>query len=388
MALARVLVLHNHYREPGGEDQAFRQEVDLLREHGHTVFEYTDSNLHLDESRPIAAGLEAIWSRRTAQALDSLLGETRPDVAHFHNTFSRISPAAYYACQRAGVPVVQTLHNYRMGCLNGCCTRGGHPCETCVSSLVPWTGIFAKCYRESAATSLAMAGIGIVHKAIGTYTNAVDAFISTSQFSRGIHLRSGIPPERSFVKPNFTRAPEIEARPRRRTVVFAGRICREKGVHLLLDAWRQASLPDLTLQVAGGGPELESLRRSADGVEWLGPVSHGRVLQLMSEAMFMVQPSLMYETCGLTILEAFGAALPCVASGHGSIAELVDAPATGLLFEPGNAADLAAKLRWMASHPEETRRMGVAARERYEAEFTADANYRTLTGIYARVCRS
>jgi glycosyltransferase involved in cell wall biosynthesis len=385
----RILVLHNSYREAGGEDQVFQQEVDLLRDRGHTVFTYTDSNVDLDESRPLAAGLEAAWSRRTASALERLLRDARPDVAHFHNTFSRISPSAYYACQRAGVPVVQTLHNYRMGCLNAFCSRDGRPCDACVPAAIPWRGIVHKCYRDSAAASLAMAGIGVLHKSIGTYARQVDAYISTSHFAREIHLRSGVPAARSFVKPNFTRAHGGGGAGRKRVALFAGRICRDKGIHLLLDAWRRADLRDMTLQVAGDGPDLAALRGQAPpGVEFLGGIPHERIPQLMTESMFLAHPSLLYENCGLAILEAFGAGLPCVASGHGSFAELVADSTTGLLFEPGNAADLAAKLRWMAEHPAEVRQMGAAARERHRASFTAEANYAMLLDIYSRVCRS
>ncbi|MBL8211089.1 MAG: glycosyltransferase family 4 protein [Bryobacterales bacterium] len=383
-----ILLVHNRYREPGGEDQVFRQEAELLRTQGHRVHEYVESNEDLDEARPITTGLEAIWSRRAAKVLQGILRETRPDVAHFHNTFGRISPAAYYACRRAGVPVVQTLHNYRLGCLNACCSREGRNCEACVSKLVPWEGLLHRCYRGSATASLAMAGIGTVHRAMGTYRRKVDAFISTSHFARQIHVRSGIPEQRSYVKPNFTAEVAGSARPRRRAVLFAGRICREKGIHVLLEAWRLADLTGWELVIAGDGPDFGASQGAASGVRFLGRVPQEHVAALMQVSTCLVQPALVWENCGLVILEALAAGLPIVASGHGSFAELVT-DGTGWLFRPGDAYALAGALREVASAPDAAlERMGEAARAVHRTNFSASASYRKLAEIYERVCRS
>ena len=260
MLPTRILVLHNRYRESGGEDQAFAHETSLLRAHGHIVHEYVDSNARLDESRPVATALDAIWSRSTVKRLQLLLEQIRPDIAHFHNTYFRISPAAYYACQRANVPVVQTLHNFRMGCANACCTLNGLPCELCVSKRIAWPGIRHGCYRGNRTASAAVTAIGAVHKTIGTYRRQVNAYISTSEFARAIHLRSGVPPKLSFVKPNSCGdlPCDLGGRPRM-SALYAGRLVREKGVFVLVDAWRRLGFR-LPLKIAGSGPAAIAMR--------------------------------------------------------------------------------------------------------------------------------
>jgi glycosyltransferase involved in cell wall biosynthesis len=376
----KVLVVHNRYREPGGEDQAVAQEVALLRARGHTVAEYSDSNDRLDESRPIAAGIEAIWSARSYRLLEELMLDTRPDLAHFHNTFARISPAAYYAAGQAGVPVVQTLHNYRMGCLNAYCSRGGRTCQSCVSRFAAWPGVLRACYRNSRLASLGAAGVGLVHRAIGTYRHQVDAYISTSQFARAIHIRSGVPAALDYVKPNFCQAPPAEERSPSGYALFAGRLCEEKGVRVLLDAWSRLS-PPIPLKIAGDGP-LGGGFSHIPGVEFLGAVSRERVRDLMLHADFLVQPSLLFENCGLVIIEAFSAGLPCLVSGHGSFAELVEHGRTGLHFPPGDAAALAQRAVWLARNPGAREAMGLAARVRYLRDFSAGRNYEILMEIY------
>lgn len=357
----------------------------MLRERGHAVYEYVDSNERLDDRRPLAAAMEAIWSRGTVKRLAQLLAERRPDIAHFHNTYFMISPAAYYACQRANVPVVQTLHNFRMGCANACCSLNGQPCELCVPKRIAWPAVWHGCYRGARTASAAVAAIGAVHKTIGTYTQQVDAYISTSEFARAIHIRSGVPPQLCFVKPNSCQgfAYQPYARPRR-FALYAGRLTREKGVFVLLEAWRRLGIR-LPLKIAGEGPataEAHSVAGDLDSVEFLGQVSRDRVAELMREAAFLIQPSLLYENCGLSLVEAFAAGLPSVVSGHGSFAELVEDGRTGLHFKAGDAVDLAAKVAWMAAHDEERSQMGHAARLSFERHFSPDRNYAQLIDIY------
>ena len=384
MPLNRILVLHNRYREPGGEDRAVEQEVALLRAHGHEVIEYVDSNRRLDESHPLAAAWRAIWSRGAYRRVRQAIAETRPQLAHFHNTFCMISPAAYYACRGAGLPVVQTLHNFRLGCLNACCTRDGRTCDVCVSSRLPWRGIWHGCYRASRQASAAVAAVGFVHKGIGTYRSQVDAYISTSQFARGVHVRCGVPAELSFVKPNFSaRVPPGASNPGG-YVLYAGRLVPEKGVYVLLEAWRRLN-PRPRLKVAGDGPEAGRLRaRYGDmpEVEFLGALTAAQVRGWMEKADFLVQPSLVWENCALAVIEAFGAGLPCIVSGHGSLAEMVEDGRSGLHFCPGDADDLAGKIGWLAAHEDQRTRMARAARDRFEQLYTPEKNYAQLMAIY------
>lgn len=380
----RILVLHNRYREPGGEDRAFAQEVALLRGHGHAVVEYVDANPPADEGRPVPAALAAVWSRAAYRRVREVIAETHPQLAHFHNTFYRISPAAYYACRRAGLPVVQTLHNYRMGCVNAVCARAGQTCDDCIASTLAWRGVWHGCYRNSRAASAAVAAIGAVHKWMGTYRRQVCAYISLSEFARRLHVRSGVPAELSFVKTNFALAIPSAAAAAGGYALYAGRLVREKGIYVLLEAWRRLR-PALGLKVAGDGPDAAPLRacyRDLPGVEFLGGVPPGRMRELMAGAAFLVQPSLLWENCALSVIEALGAGLPCIVSGHGSLAELVEHGRCGLHFRPGDAGDLAAKMSCLAAHPAEQSRMARAARERFERHYTPEKNYAQLMAIY------
>lgn len=382
----KVLVGHTRYQQAGGEDVVFELEAALLRRMGHTVVTYEQSNHQLNEIGPVSGFLKAVWSRDTTSRLGGLIRETRPDLAHFHNTFAMISPSAYYACQAAGVPVVQTLSNYRLGCPNAYCAVNGEPCERCVSQTVAWPGIVRKCYRESRMATAGVAAITAIHKALDSYGGKVDAFISTTEFARKLHIRSGLPEQRVFVKPNFVSPAGTGRRERGGYALYAGRLTREKGVDLLLDAWSRLPIP-LRLVLAGeaDGECAEAVRRAAlenPLIEWAGGQTHDGVGRLLQGADFLIHPSRLYEGCSMVVVEAFNAGVPCIVSGQGSLAEMVEDGRTGLHFRQGDATHLAEKVSWMAGNPARQEAMGAEARARFEEQFTPERNYALLMDIY------
>jgi glycosyltransferase involved in cell wall biosynthesis len=381
----KILTIHNRYQLRGGEDEVFEREVQLLRSKGHTVIEYVETNDHVGDANPLRSGLDAVWAKETVRRIRGVIQCERPDIAHFHNTFARISPAAYYACGQAGVPVVQTLHNFRTGCLNACCATAQGPCERCLTNIIPLTGILKGCYRGSRVGSAAMAAITATHKLLGTYRRQVDAFIALSEFGRSIQVRSGIPNHKLFVKPNFTDPQPDGWQSGQTHALFVGRLCPEKGIATLLEAWAQAGLT-IPLRIAGDGPSAPWVADAAariPTVEWLGARTRLEVMELMRDAQFLIMPSLLYESFGLCIVEAFSAGVPCIVSGHGSMQELVEDGRTGLHFRPGDSLDLASKLQWMAAHPTERQQMGLAARECFQIRYTPEENYRLLMQIYS-----
>lgn len=382
----KILVAHTRYQQAGGEDVVFNLETALLRRMGHTVVTYEQSNHQLSEVGPVSGFLQAVWSRQTTSQLGGLLRETQPDLAHFHNTFAMISPSAYYACHRAGVPVVQTLSNYRLGCPNASCAVKGQPCERCVSQTVAWPGIVRKCYRDSRMATAGVAAITAIHKALDSYGGKVDAFISTTEFARRIHIRSGLPEQRVFVKPNFVSPAEGARRERGGYALYAGRLTPEKGVDLLLDAWSQLRHP-MRLVLAGeaDGECVEAVRRAVRAnpfIEWVGGQTHEGVGRLLQRADFLINPSRLYEGCSMVVVEAFNAGVPCLVSGQGSLAEMVEDGRTGLHFRQGDATHLAEQVSWMAENPASLDVMGEAARARYEEQFTPERNYILLMDIY------
>ena len=352
-------------------------EIELLRSHGHPVETYFRSNDDVAGMSSLTLARHTLWSSRTSHELTELIRRFQPDVIHVHNTFPLISPSLYWVAERAGVPVVQTLHNFRLMCLNALFLREGKVCEDCMGK-VPWRGVARACYRESRAASAALAGMLMLHRGLGTYQHKVARYIALNEFCRGKFIEGGLPAERVVVKPNFVDfdAPQPSSRA---GLLFVGRLSVEKGVATLAQA--MALLPDVQLRVAGDGPEAGLLDGVA-GLTRLGSVPGEAVRQEMSHAAALVVPSICYENFPRTIAEAFACGTPVIASRIGAMAELVRDNKTGLLFEPGNPRDLADKVAWAQAHPEEMVAMGRNARAQYEAEFSAEVNYRRLMGIY------
>jgi glycosyltransferase involved in cell wall biosynthesis len=388
----RILSAHNFYREAGGEDSVFAAESELLEQHGHVVKRYVDHNERIGRAS-LATAANTLWNIQSYKSIQADLRASSADLAHFHNTFPLISPAAYYAVQRAGIPVVQTLHNFRLICAGATFSRHGKVCEACVEqdSLLP--AIQNRCYRGSRSATVALTAMLAVHRAAGTYQNQVDAYIALSEFARRKFIANGLPADRIFVKPNFVDiAPVSEPRPRGSVrpsrhanwtyALFAGRLAEEKGVHTLADAWRR--LTGIQLQVAGDPPLSPTSPEIAwpSGVTRLGAQSRERVIELMRGASLLVFPSGCYENCPMTILEAFACGLPVVASDLGSIPEFVRHGYNGLLFRAGDPSDLAEKVHYAFEHPDELRAMGENARREFTEKYTAERNYKLLLAIY------
>jgi glycosyltransferase involved in cell wall biosynthesis len=387
----RVLVIHNSYQQPGGEDAVMAAETRLLRMHGDTVIEYRRHNNELQGQsrlRAILAAADTIWSSSSHRALCDLLGRENPDVAHIHNTFPLISPSAHYACAEAGVPVVQTLHNFRLLCPAVNLFREGRVCESCIGRGVPWPGVLHGCYRDSRAGTTVVSALLTVHRELQTWKNKVNVYIALSEFARNKFIEGGLPSERIVVKQNFvypdpkTRATEGEY------ALYVGRLSEEKGIRVMLSAWSQLN-PSIRLRIVGDGPLYEEgvseiARTKLKQVDFLGHVPSESIFQWMRGARFLIFPSLCFENFPLAIVEAFACGLPVIASRLGSMAEIVTDGNTGLHFIAGDASDLAAKVEWAWTHPGDMREMGESARAEYEAKYTAERNYQELMNIYVR----
>ena len=374
---ARVLVVHNAYQHRGGEDTVVESEIALLRAHGHDVETYTRDNDDVGGISSLALARQTLWSARTTREFAERVEQFRPDVIHAHNTFPLISPSLEWIAEQAGVPVVQTLHNFRLMCLNALFLREGKVCEDCMGHL-PWRGVARACYRESRAASAVLAGMLTLHRGVGTYRNKVARYIALNEFCRGKFIEGGLPAERVVVKPNFVdAAAPVEAE--RNGLLFVGRLSVEKGIDTLAQAVRR--LPGVALRVAGDGPKA-GLLDGISGVTRMGSLPGEAVRTEMARASALVVPSIWYENFPRTIVEAFAAGLPVIASRIGALAEIVSEGKTGLLFEPGSPADLADKIAWALSHPDEMAAMGRNARARYESEFSPEVNYRRLMELY------
>ena len=375
MALT-VLSAHNFYRYAGGEDGVFAAEAALLKEHGHTVTAFEKNNAAILSGG--AAAFLAIWNPATHRNIRALPASA---VAHFHNTFPLISPSAYYAARGRGAAVVQTLHNYRLICPGALLSWDGAPCEECITERSLRPALTHACYRGSRTATASVAAMLATHRAAGTYQHAVDAYVALSEFARGRFIAGGLPAHRIHVKPNFVSPDPGAGDGSGGYALFAGRLCPEKGIETLSAAWRE--LPEVALKIVGeGSAEVPA------SAEALGQQARGAVLALMRRAKVLIFPSLCYENCPLSILEAYACGTPVIASDLGSMAERVRHNHTGLLFRPGDAGDLAEKVRYAFSHPEHLAAMRVNARREFEEKYTAERNYKMLISIYERAIES
>lgn len=372
-----VLVIHNRYQQPGGEDAVVRAEVAQLRARGHRVIEYIRDNAEIagySRARTVALGLRAIWNPETYTALRDLIRSERPVIAHIHNFFPLVSPAAHYACKDSGLPVLQTLHNYRLLCPAATLFSGGERCRQCGRGFRRslWRG----CYRDSRIATAALSAMLAAHRIGGTWKHCVDAFLVPSKFCRDYFCAEGLPAAKIHVHANY-----LEHDPGMRITagdyaLFVGRLSPEKGVLELVRAWRQ--LPDLPLLIAGDGPLRAQLEQAAEGshrVKLLGQLSVEKTLAHIKQARFIVFPSRWYEPFGMGLLEAAACGVPAIASRIGAIPELVADSETGLLYDPDNFDELTAKVRWAWYHAPEMEQMGRNARERYLQKFTPDHSY-------------
>jgi glycosyltransferase involved in cell wall biosynthesis len=390
----KTLIVHNYYQQPGGEDVVARSEKELLSAAGNQVVEYVQHNDEIRQyglAEKLTLPLRTVWARDSYREMKALLEREQPDVAHFHNTFPLVSPAAYYACREARVPVVQTLHNYRLLCPAATFFRDEHTCEECLDHTL-WRGVWHGCYRNSRAATAVVALMLAVHRGRNSWAKDVNCFIALSEFSRRKFIQGGIAADKIRIKVNFVH-PDPGCGDRSGDyALFIGRLSPEKRVITLLAAWKRlrARIP---LLIAGGGPEREMLENYArkeglSDVRFLGQLPRAEVIGLLKAAKFLVFTSEWYENFPMTIAEAFACGVPVVCSRLGAMREIVADRRTGLHFTAGDPDDLVEKVQWAWTHPEQLAEMGKEARREYEAKYTAERNYSLLMEIYQRAIAS
>ncbi|MCX7593399.1 MAG: glycosyltransferase [Fischerella sp.] len=380
----RILSVHNRYQIRGGEDESRQAEEGLLREMGHEVEVYEESNDRIATMNSLALASRTIWSQEAHQIIKQRLRKQTHDIVHVQNFFPLISPSVYYAAKDEGVPIVQTLRNYRLLCPNALFFRDGNICEDCLGKFVPLPGVVHGCYRENRIASAAVASMLMVHRTLRTWTKMVDIYITLTEFARQKFIVGGFPANKIVVKSNFVHPDPKPGQGKGGYALFVGRLSVEKGLDTLVAAWKHLQIK-LPLKIIGDGPLAEQLAedtKKMPHIEWLGRKPMSEVYNLMGEAMFLIFPSNWYETFGRVAVEAFAKGTPVIAADIGAIAELVDHQRTGLKFIPGNPKDLAAKVEWLLAHPKELSQMRQEARSEYETKYTAKHNYYKLMEIY------
>jgi len=379
-----VLMLHNTYQIRGGEDESFDTECRILRDSGHFVETIHLHNDSIKETGAITVALRSIWSRPSYELVDRKLRGHPFDVMHVQNFFPLLSPSVYAAARKNGVPVVQTLRNYRLLCPGTLLFRDGHVCQECVGKTVKYPSVLHACYKKSRLGSFTVATMSGVHSLLGTWQKDVDLYVSLTEFARKKYIEAGIAPDKIVTKSNCVYPDPGAGFGEGGFVLFVGRLSMEKGIGTLLSAWERLR-PPCVLKIVGEGPasaELRASSRNTPNIEWLGLKTASQVHDLMGAATVTVFPSEWYETFGRVAIESFAKGTPVIASRIGALAEVVNDMRTGLLFDVGNAADLAEKLAWCFHHPDELKAMRLVARQEYEQKYTAAANCKRLMECY------
>ena len=386
MAKPAVVVIHNRYLEPGGEDTVVNAEIQLLRRHGHRVFQYARHNREIagfGMLRRAGLPLTATWDQESYAELRALIRQERPGIAHCHNLLPLQSPAVYYACAAEGVPAVQTVHNYRLICPGGNFFRNGAACEDCRGSLMK--AAMRGCYHGSRRQTASVAFMLGAHRVLGTWQERVATYIAPSEFCRAVLCRHGFPSDKIVAKPHFAADICPQKNGTGDFAIFAGRLSEEKGILPLLAVWRQ--LKNIPLLVVGSGPLEEMARRlvhesGAVHIRFTGQLSHDETLRHIGEARFLIAPSRCYETFGLSVLEAMSCGVPAIVPTVGALRELVADGRTGLLVDMEDSGQLLKAILRMWSRPLETKQMGRAARHYCLEHYSAESNYRKLIAIY------
>lgn len=385
----RILSVHNHYKLRSGEEESRDLETLILREKGHEVDFYEESNAHLDPAAvPLKMAIRTVWSNAAYHNMRRRLNEKTYDVVHVHNFFPQISPSIYYAAKSKNVPVVQTLQNFRLLCPSGFLFRDGQVCEQCVNKSFAWSSLVHACYRNNRFATASVATMLAFHRAIGTWRHKVDRYIALTEYDRQKFIRGGLPGEKIAVKPNFVYPDPLAGRGTGNYAIFVGRLSPEKGIDTLIAAWKRLG-DKIPLKIVGDGPlasEVEAFAAQSPHVEWLGFTPMQEIYPLIGEAKFLLFPSKWNETFSRVAAEALAKGTPVLAAaGVDDMAGLVSPGKTGLHFSPGDSQDLVRQVLWMLDHPEAVSNMRHEARASYLRQYAGPGNYRQLMEVYGSV---
>ena len=379
-----ILVIHNYYRKSGGEDEVVNREVAILKMNNHMVYLYAVSNRQIDSYYRKCITLKNLrYSKYHYRRIKQTICNYNIGIVHVHNTFPLISSSVYDACNDTRVPVVQTLHNFRMICAAGSLSSIEGRCKSCMSGhFLP--AVLGRCYRRSSFLTFLVIRMINYHKMNKTWLKKIDCYIAPSDFTRRIYVNAGFPHHKIIVKPHCVNdLQSVHSRKNRFSALFVGRLTEEKGIHTLLKAMEKITVP---LRIVGDGPLRRVVEnRCMSNIKYIGYLSNADVLREMLQALFVIIPSLSYETFGLVAIESFMAETPVISSKLGALEEIVEDGVTGIHFTPGDSKELAEKISWLYSNPSECIRMGENARRLYEMKYECKHNYEKLIELYSSI---
>lgn len=382
----KILIAHNRYQQFGGEDQVVAAEAGMLTRHGHHVEQLCcDNEAIQDGPAKVSAAISSFFSLSTYSRAQKLLRAFQPDILHVHNFLPTLSPSIFFAGEHARVPVVQTLHNYRLICANALLYRDGKVCEECVEQRSFLPAVKHACYRGSRTGSAVVGGGVALHEQVGTWTRRIARYVALTDFAaQKLSLR--VPPALVRVKPNFV-PDRGTGLPGGDFLLYVGRLSQEKGLETLIDADRLAPLP-MPVVIIGDGPLRDvvdqACARPGSRLRAIGRQSGDEVLFWMKRAAALLLPSTCYEGFPMTIAEALSVGLPVIASRTGGIGEIVPDRLCGLLHTPADPRSLLLTMQEFSSMtPEALCLMRTSARNRYLDKYSENRNHIDLIRIYA-----
>lgn len=391
MRKQKVLIVHNYYQIPGGEDTVVENEKNMLLENGHEVVLYTRHN---DEIKlrgilgKIMLPFETIFSFKTYREVKRKIKEDNIDIVHVHNTFPLISPSVYYAAKNCNISVIQTIHNFRVLCPGATFTRNNNICEECVEkSLI--CAVKNKCYRDSVVQSIVSASSLTFHRLIGTYSK-VDGYIALTKFNKE-KLKKIVSENKIYVKPNFVKKIEHKGIINRRSYfLFLGRIDELKGIKLLVESWKDIN--NSKLLVVGKGPLEEEIKEyiknnNIKDIELLGFKQRDEVMELIRGAKALIVPSQWYEGFPMTIAESLSQGIPVIAGDIGNLSTIVEDRKNGLLFKYDNKDQLKEKVLQIENDDKLLKVISNGATNSFNEKYTEDINYKLLVNIYSKCSR-
>lgn len=374
----RIAILHSRYRSgsTSGENRVVEDEATLLRQAGHEVRVWSPTPQASGAVTLMQAGGRAIWSHNAQTVMDAMINEFRPEIIHCHNLFPELSPVVFRVADRRGIPSVMTLHNYRLLCLPATFLRDGRVCEDCLGR-IPWRGVVHRCYRNSVAGSASLGASLSLHRMIRSF-HKVRFFLAASQFVADKHIEAGFPAGKFRTKPNFA-WPSPMRDGAGDYFLYLGRLSAEKGVSVLLEAWRQIRAK---LVIVGSGPEQDQLSAlTPHNVEFRGDVDPGVVPGLLRRARALLLPSICYEAAPRVIIEAYAAGVPVVGSRIGALVEAIQDNVSGVLVTPDNPRALANGVARLLDDTE-SKRLGDGAYEAWCERYAPEHAIVALESIY------
>lgn len=384
----KVLIVHNYYQIPGGEDTVVANEKKMLEEHGHKVILYSRNNAELKQMSKLQKcflPITTIFNPRTYKEIKSLIKSENIEIVHVHNTLNLISPAVYYAARAMKVPVVQTVHNFRLLCPGATFYRDGHICEDCVESGL-WCAVKHKCYRGSRIQTLACVISTCFHRMTGIYGKI--NYICLTEFNRQklLNLKQ-IKPERVFVKPNFVESKDgfVPEENRENQFVFAGRLDKLKGIDILFEAWKRMGDNAPKLVVCGTGSMEEwcksYLQQKSVNIELRGFVPNTEARKLIANSRALILPTQWYEGFPMSIVEAFSVGTPVVCSDLGNAGSIVEEGNTGCKFKAYSEEELMHAVGRLANY----RKIYDTTYSEYKKKYTEEQNYKLFMAIYTSI---